>query len=89
MSDGSKCDSANIQEIFAIDNTVALTDPVYPVYCDSNVMAGRTGEADGDGRYAGLVSTCRARWRPGFCRRFPTAASTWCISARRTTRRGR
>ena len=55
VSDGSKCDSANIQEIFAIDNTVALTDPVYPVYCDSNVMAGRTGEADENGRYAGLV----------------------------------
>ncbi len=55
VSDGSKCDSANIQEIFAIDNTVALTDPVYPVYCDSNVMAGRTGNAGEDGRYAGLV----------------------------------
>ncbi len=55
VSDGSKCDSANIQEIFAIDNTVALTDPVYPVYCDSNVMAGRTGDAGDDGRYAGLV----------------------------------
>ena len=55
VSDGSKCDSANIQEIFAIDNTVALTDPVYPVYCDSNVMAGRTGDAGEDGRYAGLV----------------------------------
>ena len=55
VSDGSKCDSANIQEIFAIGNTVALTDPVYPVYCDSNVMAGRTGDAGEDGRYAGLV----------------------------------
>ena len=55
LSDGSKCDSANIQEIFAVDSTVALTDPVYPVYCDSNVMAGRTGQADDDGRYAGLV----------------------------------
>ena len=55
VSDGSKCDSGNIQEIFGLDNVVALTDPVYPVYCDSNVMAGRTGEADDQGRYAGLV----------------------------------
>lgn len=55
LSDGSKCDSANIQEIFGVDNTVALTDPVYPVYCDSNVMAGRTGEADSTGSYEGLV----------------------------------
>ncbi len=55
VSDGAKCDSANIQEIFATDSVVALTDPVYPVYCDSNVMAGRTGVADAEGRYNGLV----------------------------------
>ncbi len=55
VSDGSKCDTANIQEIFAIDNVVAVTDPVYPVYVDTNVMAGRTGSADGCGRYAKLV----------------------------------
>jgi LL-diaminopimelate aminotransferase len=55
VSDGGKCDSGNIQEIFGTDNVVALTDPVYPVYCDSNVMAGRTGAPDGSGRYAGLV----------------------------------
>ena len=55
VSDGSKCDSGNIQEIFSADNVVALTDPVYPVYCDSNVMAGRTGPADAEGRYEGLV----------------------------------
>ena len=55
LSDGAKCDAANIQEIFAIDQVVALTDPVYPVYCDANVMAGRTGEADDAGRYEGLV----------------------------------
>ena len=55
LSDGSKCDSANIQEIFGLDQRVALTDPVYPVYCDSNVMAGRTGAADAQGRYEGLV----------------------------------
>ena len=54
VSDGAKCDSGNIQEIFGPDCTVALTDPVYPVYCDSNVMAGRTGTAE-NGRYAGMV----------------------------------
>ena len=53
-SDGSKCDSANIQEIFANDATLAVTDPVYPVYVDTNVMAGRTGGADSGGRYAGI-----------------------------------
>lgn len=43
VSDGAKSDTANIQEIFGLDNIIALTDPVYPVYIDSNVMAGRTG----------------------------------------------
>lgn len=55
VSDGAKCDSGNVQEIFATDCVVALTDPVYPVYCDSNVMAGRTGPADEEGSYEGLV----------------------------------
>ncbi|MDG2305967.1 MAG: LL-diaminopimelate aminotransferase [Candidatus Binatia bacterium] len=55
VSDGSKCDSGNIQEIFGLDNVVALADPVYPVYLDTNVMAGRTGEADDAGHYAGIV----------------------------------
>ena len=55
VSDGSKSDSGNIQEIFAADATIALTDPVYPVYMDSNVMAGRTGAADERGRYAGVT----------------------------------
>ena len=55
VSDGSKSDSGNIQEIFAADATIALTDPVYPVYMDSNVMAGRTGPADERGRYAGVT----------------------------------
>ncbi len=53
-SDGSKCDSANIQEIFAEDATLAVSDPVYPVYVDTNVMAGRTGEPDDVGRYGGI-----------------------------------
>lgn len=48
VSDGAKCDCANIQEIFAVDNTVAVCDPVYPVYVDSNVMAGRAGEYDAE-----------------------------------------
>jgi LL-diaminopimelate aminotransferase len=55
VSDGSKCDTGNILDIFGSNNTVAITDPVYPVYVDTNVMAGRTGEADDSGRYAGLV----------------------------------
>lgn len=55
VSDGSKCDTANIQEIFGLDNVVAVTDPVYPVYVDTSVMGGRTGAADAQGRYPGLV----------------------------------
>jgi len=55
VSDGSKCDTGNILDIFGTDNVVAVTDPVYPVYVDTNVMSGRTGEADAAGRYAGLV----------------------------------
>ncbi|MCI1722239.1 MAG: LL-diaminopimelate aminotransferase [Lachnospiraceae bacterium] len=46
VSDGAKCDSGNIQELFAEDNKIAVCDPVYPVYVDSNVMAGRTGSYD-------------------------------------------
>lgn len=55
VSDGAKSDVGNIQEIFGQDNTVAITDPVYPVYLDTNVMAGRTGELGSDGRFAGIV----------------------------------
>ena len=55
VSDGSKCDTGNIQEIFSLDNVVAITDPVYPVYVDTNVMAGRTGSATDAGRYERLV----------------------------------
>lgn len=46
VSDGAKCDTGNFQEIFDVDNIIAITDPVYPVYLDTNVMAGRTGEYD-------------------------------------------
>lgn len=55
ISDGSKCDSANILDIFALANKVAICDPVYPVYNDTNVMIGRSGEADEKGYYQGLV----------------------------------
>lgn len=55
ISDGSKCDSANILDIFDLANKVAICDPVYPVYNDTNVMAGRTGEADDKGYYQGIV----------------------------------
>ncbi|MGN0940382.1 MAG: LL-diaminopimelate aminotransferase [Selenomonadaceae bacterium] len=55
VSDGSKSDTGNIQEIFAEDNVVAITDPVYPVYLDTNVMAGRTGKLKDDGHFDGVV----------------------------------
>ena len=55
ISDGSKCDCANILDIFALDNVVAIGDPVYPVYNDTNVMIGRTGEADDKGYYQNIV----------------------------------
>ncbi|MGA2172435.1 MAG: LL-diaminopimelate aminotransferase [Sedimentisphaerales bacterium] len=64
ISDGAKSDTANIQELFGLDNVVAVPDPVYPVYVDTNVMAGRTGLAAGpptktfegrQGTYAGIV----------------------------------
>jgi LL-diaminopimelate aminotransferase len=54
VSDGAKCDTGNIQEIFATDIKIAIPDPVYPVYLDTNVMAGRTGIYN-DGRYSGIV----------------------------------
>ena len=54
VSDGAKCDTGNIQEIFSTENVIAIPDPVYPVYIDTNVMAGRTGEFE-DGRYRGVV----------------------------------
>jgi LL-diaminopimelate aminotransferase len=54
VSDGAKPDSANIQSIFGVDNVVAVQDPAYPVYVDSNVIAGRTGTGT-DGQYDGLV----------------------------------
>ncbi|NET48146.1 MAG: LL-diaminopimelate aminotransferase, partial [Merismopedia sp. SIO2A8] len=55
VSDGAKCDTGNILDIFGKDNTIAVTDPVYPVYVDTNVMAGNTGDASDDGKYGGLM----------------------------------
>ncbi|MHC4120413.1 MAG: LL-diaminopimelate aminotransferase [Planctomycetota bacterium] len=55
ISDGAKCDTGNMQEVFGLDNVVAVSDPVYPVYVDTNVMAGRTGGAAGQGKYEGIV----------------------------------
>ncbi len=54
VSDGAKCDTGNIQELFSVDAKIAIPDPVYPVYLDTNVMAGRTGKF-ADGRYEGIV----------------------------------
>ena len=55
VSDGSKSDTGNIGDILGIDNIVAITDPVYPVYIDTNVMAGRAGELEKDGKWNKLV----------------------------------
>ena len=71
ISDGAKCDCGNIQEIFSTDNVVAVCDPVYPVYVDSNVMAGRTGTYDPEtGRFRDVVyMPCTAE--NGFVPEFP------------------
>ena len=54
VSDGSKCDSSNILDILGKENKIAVTDPVYPVYVDTNVMTGRTGDVNKLGEYEGL-----------------------------------
>ena len=70
VSDGAKCDSGNIQEIFGTDITIAIPDPVYPVYLDTNVMAGRTG-GYADGRYEGIVYLDSSR-ENGFIPQIPS-----------------
>jgi len=72
VSDGSKCDSANISELFSSDTRIAVGDPVYPVYVDSNVMGGRTGPASG-GRYEGLVYL-ESTFDNGYVPEIPTEA---------------
>ena len=71
ISDGAKCDCANIQEIFSVDNLIAVCDPVYPVYVDSNVMAGRAGTYDAaTGRFTNVIyMPCTAQ--NGFAPEFP------------------
>jgi LL-diaminopimelate aminotransferase len=72
ISDGAKCDTGNIQELFTQDIKVAIPDPVYPVYLDTNVMAGRTGDFS-DGRYQGLVYLDSTKAN-GFVPSLPTEA---------------
>ena len=55
VSDGSKCDTGNIQEIFGADNKIAICDPVYPVYADTTVMSGKTGTCQANGYYGGVI----------------------------------
>ncbi|WP_319479527.1 LL-diaminopimelate aminotransferase [uncultured Draconibacterium sp.] len=55
VSDGSKCDTGNIQEIFGNDNKIAICDPVYPVYADTTVMSGKTGACQENGHYEGII----------------------------------
>ena len=61
VSDGAKSDTGNIGDIFSLDNKVAICDPVYPVYVDTNVMSGRSGEKDADGKWSNIYyMTCLA-----------------------------
>ncbi len=56
ISDGSKCDCGNIVDLFDVNNKIAITDPVYPVYLDTNIMSGRTGKYNKEtGKYAGVI----------------------------------
>ncbi len=71
VSDGSKCDCGNILDIFGTGNTIAVTDPVYPVYVDTNVMAGHTGPANETGEYGKLVYL-RATAENNFVPELPT-----------------
>jgi len=61
LSDGSKCDCGYILDVLGDQNKIAIPDPVYPVYVDTNVMAGHTGQAKSDGSYEGIIYLpCRA-----------------------------
>lgn len=71
VSDGAKSDSANIQEIFSVDNKIAVCDPVYPVYVDSNVMAGRTGVYDANTEMWSNVIYMPCTMENGFVPEFP------------------
>lgn len=71
VSDGAKCDSANIQELFSTDTKIAVCDPVYPVYVDSNVMAGRTGTYNADTEMWSNVIYMPCTQENGFVPEFP------------------
>lgn len=72
VSDGAKCDSSNIQEILGLDNKIAVGDPVYPVYVDSNVMAGRTGTYDANTGIWSNVIYMPCLEENGFAPKLPT-----------------
>lgn len=74
VSDGAKCDSGNIQEIFSLDNRIAVCDPVYPVYVDSNVMAGRAGDYDPAGEVWSNVIYMPCTAENGFVPELPKEA---------------
>ena len=89
VSDGAKSDTGNIQEIFAVDAQVALVDPVYPAYVDTNAMAGRAGH--GGRRRALLPAPLPARPPPRTASGPPSPIARWTssTSATRTTRPAR
>jgi LL-diaminopimelate aminotransferase len=72
VSDGAKCDCGNIQEIFSVENRIAVCDPVYPVYVDSNVMAGRAGDYDKSTEKYSRVIYMPCKEENGFMPEFPT-----------------
>ena len=71
VSDGAKCDTANFQELFDINNIIAITDPVYPVYLDSNIMAGRIGKFDSNTKKYEKVVYMPATAENNFIPEFP------------------
>ncbi|HPJ77826.1 MAG: LL-diaminopimelate aminotransferase [Prolixibacteraceae bacterium] len=74
VSDGSKCDTGNIQEIFGRDSKIAICDPVYPVYADTTVMAGKTGPVGDNGYYQGIIylpCTAENNFIPGLPQEVP------------------
>ena len=82
VSDGAKSDTGNIGDIFSLDNKVAICDPVYPVYVDTNVMSGRSGEKDENGKWSNIYympctcATCSVTTRSSWAARPITEGST-------------
>ena len=79
VSDGAKSDTGNIGDIFGVENTVAVCDPIYPVYVDTNVMAGRAGDLLANGRWSNFVYL-PARQSIIFCRSSPRSMSDLDLS---------